>query len=282
MLLLIATSVQTELSNSVNKRFIYERTGIQIAAFNTIYQLMAHEEKNASCFLTVPDYLHYRLCGTKVCEYSHATTTQLLNINTGKWDNELIALTVFSNEIFPEIVEFGTVIGNMKNNKNIKVIVPASHDTAAAIAAIPTDGIDFAYISSGTWSLMGIESKIPFMDNRNFTNEGGVFKTYRVLKNIMGLWMIQEVQRLLSERHSFADLTKMANAAFGSIVNVEDNRFLNPKNMIEEIQIACKETGQLIPKTAGELLRCIFDSLAFSYKETLEELRHFSNAKKYI
>ena len=266
--------------NSVNERFIYERTGIQIAPFNTLYQLMAHKDRKASCFLTVPDYLHYRLCGVKVCEYSNATTTQLLNINTGKWDNELISLTGFDSGIFPEVVKSGTVIGNMKKNKNIKVIVPASHDTASAIAAIPTDSTDFAYISSGTWSLMGIESKIPYLNNKNFTNEGGVFETYRVLKNIMGLWMIQEVQRLLPKRYSFADLAKMAETPFGSIINVEDNRFLNPKNMIEEIQIVCKATGQLIPKTAGELSRCIFDSLAFSYKETLEEIRQFSDVKK--
>lgn len=268
------------IANTVDQEWIYSRTGIQMAPFNTLYQLMAHEDKRGARFLTVPDYLHYRLSGQSACEYTIATTTQLLNIETGKWDDELIGMTGFNRSIFPEIVPPGTHIGNMLERPGVKVIVPAAHDTGSAVAAVPADGTNFAYISSGTWSLMGIESASAQLKNKSFTNEGGVSGTYRILKNIMGLWMIQEVRRLLPEKYSFAELAELAETPFGSTVDVNDLRFLSPDNMIDEICLACRENQMPVPESPGELARCIFDSLAESYRQTLGELREFACVDK--
>ncbi len=266
--------------DTLDKEQVYGATGIQFNNFNTLFQLIAHSPKTATHFMTVPDYLHYRLCGRIACEYSIATTTQLLNIGTGQWDEQMVGLTGFPMAMFPEIVPSGTVLGTLIGNDSVKVITPAAHDTGSAVAAVPTNGGNFAYISSGTWSLMGIESKTPCMKTQEFTNEGGANGKLRVLKNIMGLWMIQEVQRLLPEKLDFATLALLAEEKFGSIVNVSDNRFLLPGNMITEIQSACRETGQPIPETPAQLARCIFDSLAESYKNTLIQLRQYQTIDK--
>jgi rhamnulokinase len=159
------------------------------------------------------------------------------------------------------------------------VVVPATHDTGSAVAAVPTIDKEFAYISSGTWSLMGVESDRPIASELagqyNFANEGGVNNTYRVLKNIMGLWLIQEVQRMYEYKYSFAELVELAEAskAFECIINPNHERFLNPVNMIEEIQAFCQETDQTVPTEPGQIARCIFESLAFQYKEVLLQLR---------
>jgi rhamnulokinase len=268
------------LPETIDQDFLYKKTGIQTAPYNTIYQLIAHKNKNAARFLTVPDYLHYALSGKIACEYTIATTTQLININTGNWDDELIEMTGFKRGIFPEIVPAGTIIGYMKEYPNAAVILPASHDTASAVASVPAKGSEFAYISSGTWSLMGAQMNAPYTQNRSFTNEGGVFGTYRVLKNIMGLWMLQEVRRLLGGRLTFEELTAMAQAPFGSKLDVNDLRFLNPSDMIGEIKLACRESFQKPPENTAEIVRCIFDSLAQSYQKTYSEILNFANVKE--
>jgi len=268
------------IPETLDQDFLYERTGICSKPINTLYQLIAHKDKKAARFLTIADYLHYLLCGHIACEYTMATTTQLINLKTGVWDDEIIAMTGFDRKIFPEIIQSGAHIGNMTDRPEIKVIVPAAHDTASAVAAIPAADTNFAYISSGTWSLMGIESAAPHISNKNFTNEGGVYGTYRVLKNIMGLWPLQEVRRLLPQRYSFDKLIELADVPFGSTVDINDFRFLHPDNMIDEIKKACLDGFARVPETPGQLTRCILDSLALGYKYTLDELREFAKIDK--
>lgn len=281
-----------KLFKKINPGLIYGKTGIQFQQFNTIYQLYEHVKTykkiayETETFLMVPDYLNFLLSGEKAIEFTNATSTQLYNVHEHQWDEELINLTGMDKKIFSTVVKPGTVLGTLKDEikgqtglGNVKVIAPATHDTGSAVVSVPADYEDFAYISSGTWSLMGIESKTPICTEEarkyNFTNEGGAFDTYRVLKNIMGLWLIQEVQRLYANKYSFADLVLMAEQAepFKSIINPDSPRFLNPQNMINEIQSFCKETGQPVPETPGEIARCIFESLAYQYRKVLLELR---------
>ena len=284
-----------DVFKKISKKEIYFKTGIQFQQFNTLYQLYEHVKSNeeilnnVDTFLMIPDYLNYLLSGKKVVEFTNATTTQLLNIDEFNWDESLVKILGFNKKVFPRIVRPGTILGNITKEiqsktglDNIKVIEPATHDTGSAVAAVPTTIEDFAYISSGTWSLMGIESKNPICTEKamkyNFTNEGGVFDTYRILKNIMGLWLIQEVQRLYNYKYSFAELVSLAESSkpFKALINPNKFRFLNPKNMIEEIKNYCMETGQAIPETAGEISRCVFESLAFQYKETLMQIKEIS------
>lgn len=281
-----------KLFKKIDPGLIYGKTGIQFQQFNTIYQLYEHVKAykkiayETETFLMVPDYLNFLLSGEKAIEFTNATSTQLYNVHEHQWDEELINLTGMDKKIFSTIVKPGTVLGTLKDEikgqtglGNVKVIAPATHDTGSAVVSVPADYEDFAYISSGTWSLMGIESKIPICTEEarkyNFTNEGGAFDTYRVLKNIMGLWLIQEVQRLYANKYSFADLVLLAEQAepFKSLINPDSPRFLNPQNMIKEIQSFCKETGQPVPGTPGEIARCIFESLAYQYRKVLLELR---------
>lgn len=279
----------------IDAKDIYSKTGIQFLQFNTIFQLFEHMKaqkerlSEADTFLMVPDYLHYRLSNQKVVEFTNATTTQLLNIHENDWDEDLIKMVGLDKKIFPKIVQPGTVLGTLtkavqeKTGLNdLKVIAPATHDTGSAVASVPATSKDFAYISSGTWSLMGIESDVPIASEEarkyNFTNEGGVFNTYRVLKNIMGLWLIQEVQRLYDYKYGFGELVTLAEKEepFKYLINPNHSRFLNPANMITQIQDYCEETNQGRPQTPGEIARCIFESLAFQYKEVLLQLREIN------
>lgn len=280
----------------ISKEKIYKNTGIQFLQFNTLYQLYEHmaefpeDFQNAKTLLMIPDYLNYRLCGKMGIEFTNATSSQLLNVTTKEWDDELLSVAKVDKGLMPNIVEAGTFlgtltkdIGSITNLDNVKIVAPATHDTGSAVVAIPSNYKNFAYISSGTWSLMGIESEKPNCSSKalkyNFTNEGGVFGTYRILKNIMGLWLIQEVKRVFKDVYSFAELTDLAAAseAYKSIINPNHPRFLNPKNMIEEIQAFCKETNQYIPETVGEIGRCIFESLACQYRLVLDQLRDISD-----
>lgn len=284
-----------DFTKKVSREKIYGKTGIQFIRFNTLYQLYEHVKlgpeiiDEISCILMVPDYLNYLLCDKQAVEYTNATTTQFYNINDKKWDSELLQEIGLTSSVFPHVAEAGTVIGgltdkleNETNISGLKVIAPATHDTGSAVVAVPAIDDEFAYISSGTWSLMGIESEVPICSqealNYNFTNEGGAYDTIRFLKNIMGLWLIQEVKRLLDDKYSFAELVQLAKEAdFTSIINPNDNRFMNPENMIDEIKAYCKETDQNIPSTPGEIAKCIFESLALQYKQVLVQLRKISN-----
>ena len=271
---------------------LYATTGIQKQMFNTIYQLMSLKEKKpelldkAETFLMIPDYLNFLLSGVKAQEYTNATTTQLVNPQTRDWDKERMELLGFPTKIFLPISEPGTTIGYLSEELQRKVgftcnvVLPATHDTGSAVVAVPSNDENVLYISSGTWSLMGTELKESNCGKdamlRNFTNEGGYNKTYRFLKNIMGLWMIQSVRHELMDAYSFAKLCEMAEEekAFPSRVDVNDDCFLAPKNMRNAIVDYCKKTNQTAPQTVGEYGAVIYQSLADCYGKTVREIEH--------
>ncbi|VUS48612.1 rhamnulokinase [Klebsiella spallanzanii] len=264
---------------------IYRRSGIQFLPFNTLYQLRALVEQQpelvsqAAHALLIPDYFSFRLTGQMNWEYTNATTTQLVNINSDNWDEELLNWTGAPREWFGTPTHPGNVIGHWicPLGNHIPVVAVASHDTASAVIASPLASKNAAYLSSGTWSLMGFESKTPCTSDEalkaNITNEGGAEGRYRVLKNIMGLWLLQ---RVLKEQN-VSDLSALiartaALPACRFVIDCNDDRFINPDNMSAEIQAACRESGQPVPDNDAELARCIFDSLALLYARVLNEL----------
>ncbi len=268
---------------------LYARTGIQKQMFNTIYQLTAVKEQEpqvleqAEKMLLIPDYFAYRLTGNAKTEYTNATTTQLVNPVTKDWDYELIGKLGIKSSIFGEITMAGTEVGSLteemveKVGYNLQVIQTATHDTASAVVAVPAQK-DALYISSGTWSLMGVEQEEANCSEEsrkaNLTNEGGYEYRYRFLKNIMGLWMIQSVRHEYEDAYSFAQLCEMAAECrdFPSRVDVNDERFLAPDSMVEAIRRVCGESGQKIPESVGEIATVIYQSLAESYGETVKEI----------
>ncbi len=269
----------------IPKTQIFEKTGIQFLPFNTIYQLMSLVDKSsdslsiAKTFLTIPDLFNYWLTGKKVCEFSNATTTQLYNPVTKNWDYDLMEALSIPKNIFPEIVQPGTKIGHYDG---IQVIVPACHDTGSAVAAVPADTRNFAYISSGTWSLVGVENTQPVINEMalesNITNEGGVYDTFRLLKNIMGLWIVQQCRntwRKQGKTYSYAELTSLAeqSVTLRSIINPNNTRFLTPGDHPAIIKTICRESNQPIPRSDGEIVRCVLESLALAYHEVLDSLR---------
>ena len=282
-----------EVYRIIPEEELYGRTGIQKQIFNTIYQLMAVKKQNpeqleqAKTFLMIPDYFHFLLSGVKAVEYTNASTTQLVSPDTFDWDKELMERLGYPTDIFPEIVKPGTVLGNLTEEiatqvgYSCKVVAPATHDTGSAVLAVPASDSDFLYISSGTWSLMGVERRSADCSHeskvRNFTNEGGYERRFRYLKNIMGLWMIQSVKKELNDQYSFAELCDLAaKADFSSRVDVNDASFLAPENMIAAVQEMCRKTGQAVPETPGEIASCIYQSLADSYRETVQEIEEMS------
>ena len=289
----------------------YARTGIQYQPFNTVYQLMAlkkeHPEQLAAAktFLMVPDYLNYLLCGVAANEYTNASTTALVGADSKDWDDALLQRLGLPRGIFQPIKTAGTVLGHLtpavqaEVGFDAEVILPATHDTGSAFLAVPARDEFAAYLSSGTWSLLGVENPRaitnPESCSANFTNEGGYEYRYRYLKNIMGLWMIQSIRRELNgvsyvagkgaqlkraaKEIGFGDLADAARAeqklhpdALVPHVNVNDDRFLAPASMIEEIKAACRETGQPVPDTVGELMRCVYESLTGCYADSINEL----------
>ena len=282
------TGMMERVQRSIPTEEIYSRTGIQFLSFNTLYQLAACVEQQpewmeaARHFLMIPDYLHFRLSGVISNEYTNATTTQMYGLD-GEWDPVLMRAIGMKPSIMRTPVSAGTVLGDGKGAANgIKVIAPATHDTGSAVAGTPLESADEAYVSSGTWSLMGIESKAPIATSEalamNFTNEGGVERRFRVLKNIMGMWPIQRV----CEEHNIADFAALVREAseidpWSYIIDVNDPEFLNPLSMTELIRGHCRRSNQTVPESPAQLARCVFDSLALSYrkvKEQLESLCH--------
>ena len=278
-----------EVFKTFMKERLYLETGIQFQKFNTIYQLYSIKQNSpeilekAKSFLMVPDYFNYLLTGKKANEYTNATSTQLVNAFTKKWDHEILDQLGINKEMFQEIHTPKTVLGTLTEDLieefgfDMKVILPATHDTGSAVISVP-ELEETIYISSGTWSLIGVENYFPICITKaldyNFTNEGGIDYRYRFLKNIMGLWMIQEVKRNYKDQFSFAELVVLASQAqeFKSIVNVDDPRFLKPENMIQEIQSYCQETNQPIPANPGEVAKCVFDSLVCSYQQAINQI----------
>ena len=273
----------------------YARTGIQYQPFNTAYQLAAlkkeHPEQLAAAktFLMVPDYLNYKLTGVAVNEYTNASTTALVGAVSRDWDDELIAKLGLPQAIFQPIRMPGTALGSLTPEVQAEVgfdctvLLPATHDTGSAWLAVPARDDKAVYLSSGTWSLLGVENTAPITTPEsaaaNFTNEGGYGGTYRYLKNIMGRWMIQSVRRELGERTgtrpTFPELIAAARAdsAYPGLVDADDDRFLAPKSMIEEVKAACAEAGYPAPATTGEVMQAIYNSLADDYRRAVSALQ---------
>lgn len=283
-----------EVYRLIPEKELYQRTGIQKQIFNTVFQLMAvkktHPEylEQARTFLMLPDYFHFLLTGEKRSEYTNATSTQLVNAETKDWDDEIISRLGYSREMFLPLSQPGTLVGTFTKEIedevgfSCQVVLPATHDTASAVMAVPCQEDHCLYISSGTWSLMGTENKKAICTEesrqKNFTNEGGYDFRYRYLKNIMGLWMIQSVRHEEKDQYSFAQLCEMADECsdFPSRVLVNAPEFLAPESMTEAVRRYCEKTGQRVPETTGELAAVIYQSLAKCYGETVGEIEQLT------
>ncbi len=280
------------------KRKLYDITGLGTNVYNTLFQLLSLKEnypeqlEKATDFLMVPDYFVYLLTGKKFNEYTIASTTELIDVNTKTWSEEILDTYGIKKEIFHQLSLPGTKAGKLLPEIkdavgfDLDVVLSAAHDTASAVMAVPSNDQNVMYISSGTWSLMGIESMTPQLADicmeHCFTNEGGYDYRYRVLKNIMGLWMIQNVKKELNDKYSFAELCSMAAecAEFPSTVDALSNRFLAPKAMIDEVKSYCRDTNQAVPETVGEISAVIYNSLALCYRDCANEIEQFTG-KKY-
>lgn len=276
----------------------YAKTGIQYQKFNTVYQLLAlkkeHPEQleQADSLLMIPDYLNYLLTDVKAQEYTNATTTALVNAYTKQWDKDLINLLELPFQIFQPISVPGTVLGEFtddiqkKTGLNMKVVLPATHDTGSAFLSVPAKDDNSVFISSGTWTLVGVENRDPITNMEsmelNLTNEGGYEYRFRYLKNIMGLWMIQNIRKELADekgnRPSFPALIEAAQKSrfFPSVVDVDDDRFLAPASMIKEVQQACEDTRQAVPETTGQVMQTVYNSLAADYKKAVNDLERLT------
>jgi len=271
----------------------YFLSGIQFMQFNTLFQLFASAKENfsrlkiAESLLFTPDTLNYLFTGVKKNEYTISSTSQLLKPGKPEWEPKLFEAAGIPMQLMGEIVqpgdEIGKILGEVQEetgSDEIPCFAVASHDTASAIASVPADGGNWAYLSSGTWSLLGIESSKPLVSEKtlamNFTNEGGVDGTTRFLKNIMGMWLIQECKRIWDDEKEleWQEIVDLSNAVkpFKSLINPDDSMFLNPGNMPDAIQSYCEKTGQPVPETKGEIARCIYDSLVLKYKFTIKQI----------
>jgi rhamnulokinase len=282
--------IDREVYQIIPEKDLYARTGIAKQVFNTIYQLAALKKESpeqleqADTLLMSPDYYNFLLTGKRASEYTIASTGQLVNPETKDWDYELIRMLGFPEKIFTPLQKPGTILGNLSEAVQAEVgydccvVMVPSHDTASAVLAVPSKTSDFAYISSGTWSLLGVELDHAICNEQsrkaNFTNEGGYDYTVRFLKNIMGLWMIQSVRNEMNKAYSFAQLCAMAEEVkdFPSRVDVDEHRFFAPDSMIGTIREACSESGQPVPETPGELATVVYQSLADCYKKSLSNL----------
>ncbi len=283
-----------EAAKVVPRREIYELTGIQFLKFNTIYQLLAMKLENspilekASTLLFIPDLLNYFLTGEKASERTIVSTSQMYDPRTGSWSEELLDRLGIPTHILTGITETCSVIGKLSgdiseelNIGGVPVIAVAEHDTGSAVVAVPAEKEDYAYLSSGTWSLLGVESPVPIINDTtyrlNYTNEGGIQNTTRLLKNIMGLWIYQECKRSwdrLGEALSYDELEVAAEKAgpFKAFIDPDEEAFGSPGRMPEKVQDYCRRTGQPVPGDKAEIVRCIMESLALKYRMVLEGL----------
>ncbi|WP_258358772.1 rhamnulokinase [Moorella sulfitireducens] len=293
--------VMEEAFKIVPREEIFSQTGIQFLPFNSLYQFLALRQQHpdllsrAQSFLMVPDLFNFFFTGIKAGEFTNATTTQMYNPRTGTWATDMLAKLDLPVNLLPEVNPPGTIIGPLlprvareTETGAIPVIAPGSHDTASAVAAVPAAGPDYMYISCGTWSLVGTEVKEPVINEQtlrlNFTNEGGVGGTFRLLKNVTGLWLVQECRRTWARRGenlSYSELTAMAREArpLVAVVDPDHPSFLNPEDMPAAIQVYCRETGQPVPGTKGETVRCALESLALKYRWVLEKLEYILGKK---
>lgn len=293
-----------EATSIVPRQKIFAETGLQFMEINTLYQLLAHQRTDAALLeladrlLLMPDFFHWCLCGSRVVEFTNATTTQLIHPGKRDWSDSLLRQLRLPRSMFGDIVTPGTTLGTLRTNLaeatglgKVPVVAPATHDTASAVAAVPTERSgtpNWAYISSGTWSLIGVEVTEAVLTERaleyNVTNEGGIDGTYRLLKNVMGLWLVQELRRSFDRAGmalDYADLTRLASEAkpFGSLVDPDDGVFLSPADMPTAIRDFCRQTGQVPPATEGELVRCALESLAAKYQVVLGRLEELTGVE---
>ena len=267
----------------VPRREIFERTGIQFISLNTLYQISSLVRKDdsilkkASCYLGMPDLLHFWLTGAKACEFTHASTTQMLNLEHGNWDRETLEALGVPMDIFPSIVDPGKRLGK---HHGVPVVAPACHDTASAVVAVPATTENYAYLSSGTWSLLGMELDRPLINDlayaANMTNEGGAEGKVRFLKNSAGLWLEQECRRAWESKESLGLEYYIREAEkadpFTSIIDPDHPSFLAPGDMPSRIREYCHETNQMKPGDAGQMIRVVYESLALKYRVVLEQL----------
>jgi rhamnulokinase len=293
--------IMEEAFKIVPRAEIFRQTGLQFMRFNTLFQLLALQRDRSplldksETLLLIPDLFHYFLTGIKAVELTNATTTQMYDPKAKAWAYGLVNSFGLPSSILGSLVQPGTVLGPLRGSVATEtglipmpVIAPATHDTGSAIAAVPASGTSWAYISSGTWSLMGAELGAPLINDKaeayNFTNEGGVGGTIRFLKNIMGLWLVQECRRTwerAGKTYGYDELARMAQAApaFAGIVNPDHGSFILPSNMPAALADFCRRTGQPAPVEPGAVIRCALESLALRYRWTLEKLEELTGRR---
>ncbi|HVW00945.1 MAG TPA: rhamnulokinase family protein, partial [Planctomycetaceae bacterium] len=285
----------------VPKREIFAASGLQFMEINSLYQLLSFARTEgelmaqAERFLLMADVFHWLLCGSQVVEFTNATTTQCFDAQHGTWAFDLLRKLEIPSNMFGEVVQPGTRLGRLRASianrlgiPRLEIVTPATHDTGSAVAAVPTEltgSPRWAYISSGTWSLIGVEVERAVITDRafelNVTNEGGIDGTYRLLKNVMGLWLVQECRRSFERAGrpiDYAEMARQATAApgFRAFVNPDDPRFLAPDDMPAAIREWCQASGQPVPQSEGELLRCVLESLALKYRVILDGLEELT------
>lgn len=292
--------IMEKVFDQVSRKEIFQRTGIQFMQINTLFHLYAMKENHspllekAGTLLMIPSLVRYFLTGEKIGEFTSATTTQLFHVHQRQWDKELIQRLGLPEEIFQPVVQPGSLVGSIQPNvrqrlgltqASLPVIAVAEHDTGSAVVSIPTDQEHFAYLSCGTWSLLGTEVQQPVVNEEaltwNFTNEGGIDGTYRFLKNIMGLWLVEECRRIWEKEHravSYQEMLRLAESSrpFVSLIDPDDDQFLHPSHMPKAIQQFCRITDQPIPLATGEIIRCILESLACKYRFVLEKIEEIT------
>jgi rhamnulokinase len=289
----------------LNMDEVFDITGIQEVSYNGLVHLAGMYEKypdilkRTDKIVMIPDFFNYLLTGKLTTEYTNATTSQIFDARKKIWSDTILKPFGLKSSVFPKVIEPGSLIGNLNSSvkeetglADIPVYSIASHDTGSAVIGVPTEGKNWAYLSSGTWSLLGVETPQPIINKKakelNLTNEGGAFNTIRFLKNIMGLWLLQRCKEIWDaeaakngDKVTYDQLTKEAESspANRSIIQVDSSEFFNPKNMIDAIKTHCKDHKQSIPETRGQITRCIYDSLALRYKQVLEMLQDASGMK---
>ena len=288
--------VMEEVSARVPREEIFQRTGVQFLQINTLFQLYAHTQAgipaNANKVLLIPDLVNLFLTGERVTEYTNATTTQLLDARTKQWDDELLELLSLPKHLLAEIVPAGDVVGQLRAElgdelgmRTVPVVAPATHDTGSAVAGAPLQP-GWAFISSGTWSLVGVERDDVLINDEvalhNFTNEGGAFGTIRFLKNVMGLWILESCRKEWQQLGVTVDYDVLLRdvAAIGepgALIFPDDQRLLNPSSMLAAIATQLKETDQVMPSAPSAIAKCILDSLAFRYASVLRTIESLTN-----
>ena len=291
-------NVMEQLFARVPREEIFARTGIQFLQINTLCQLFAHTREgipaNAQTLLLMPDVINFLLSGRRACEYTNATTTQMLSARTGTWDCELLNRLGLPTGLLPEIIPAGSTVGRIRTElaaelgiDPVAVIAPATHDTGSAVAGAPIDE-GWAYISSGTWSLVGVERSEALINDevalRNFTNEGGAFGTIRFLKNVMGLWILESCRREWQRNGVECDYDVLlreveAMKDYPALIFPDDQRFLNPPSMLEAIAMQLEETRQMALSEPARIAKAVLDSLAFRYASLLGTIESLTNQK---